>query len=63
MLDKANLVGKNLCQGKNGYQTGDFFDGLLLATKTKKVLTFNEFGIMPQHMTFKGFNDSKRLLD
>ena len=29
----------------------------------KHVLIINEFGIVQQHMTFKVFNDSKRLLD
>ena len=63
MLDKANLVGKNLCQGKNDYKTGGIFYGLFLASKIKYVLTIDDYGIIQQHMTFKGFNDSKRLLD
>ena len=29
----------------------------------KYVSTIDEFGILQQHMTFKGFNDSKQLLD
>ena len=63
VLDKANLVGKNLCQGKNDYKTGGIFYGLFLAPKIKFCTTINELGIIEQHMTFKGFNDSKRLLD
>ena len=63
MLDIANLVGKNLCQGKNDYKTGGIFYGLFLAPKMKYCLTINEFGIIEQHMTFKGFDDIKRLLD
>ena len=63
MLDKANLEGKNLCQDKNDYETGGIFYGLLLAPKIKYCLTINEFGVIQQHMTFKGFNDSERLLD
>ena len=63
VLDKANLVGKNLCQGKNDYKTGGIFYGLFLAPKIKYCLTINELGVIEQHMTFKGFNDSKRLLD
>ena len=63
VLDKANLVGKNLCQGKNDYKTGGVFYGLFLAPKIKYCLTNNELGIIEQHMTFKGFNDNKRLLD
>ena len=63
VLDKANLVGKNLYQGKNDYKTGGIFYGLFLPPKIKYVLTIDDFGIIQQHMTFKGFNDSKRLLD
>ena len=57
------MVGKNLCQGKNDYETGGIFSGLFLAPKIKYVLTFIELGVIEQHMTFKGFNDSKQLLD
>ena len=63
VLDKANLLGKNLCQGKNDYKTGGVFYGLFLASKIKYVLTMDEYGIIQQHATFKGFIDSKRLLD
>ena len=63
VLDKAKLVGKNLCQGKHDYKSGGVFYGLFLASKIKYVLTINDFGVIQQHMTFKGFNDSKRLLD
>ena len=35
----------------------------ILAPKIKYVLTIDDYGIIQQHMTFKGFNDSKRLLD
>ena len=63
VLDKAILVGENLCQGENEYKTGGVFHGLFLAPKIKDVLTINEFGILQEHKTFKGFNDSKRLLD
>ena len=35
VLDKANLVGKGLCQGKNDYKTGGIFYGLFLAPKVK----------------------------
>ena len=63
VLDNAKLVGKHLCQGKNDYKTGGIFYGLFLAPKIKYVLTIDGYGINQQHMTFKGFNDSKRLLD
>ena len=61
-MDKANLVGEELCQGKIDYKRGGNFYGLYLAPK-KDVLTINEFGILQEHKTFKRFNDSKRLLD
>ena len=63
VLDRANLVGKSLCQGKNDYKTGGMFHGLFLAPKTNYCLTISELGIIEQHMTLKGFNDSKRLLN
>ena len=63
VLDKANLVGNNLCQGKNDYETGGIFYSLYLAPKIKYCLTKDEYGIIKEHKTFKGFNDSKRLLD
>ena len=63
MLDKANLVSRNLCRGKTDYKTGAIFYGLLSAPKIKYVLTKAEYGIIQQHMTFKGFIDSKRLLN
>ena len=53
VLDKANLVGKNLCQGKNAYKTGSIFYGLFLAPKRKYVLTIDVYGIIQQHMTSK----------
>ena len=63
VLDKAKLVGRYLCQGKNDYKTGGIFYGLFLAPKIKYVLTIDHYGIIQQRMTFKGFSDSKRLLD
>ena len=33
MLDKANLIGEELCQGKSDYKTGGIFYGLILAPK------------------------------
>ena len=63
MLDKTNLFGKTLCQGKKYYDTGGFFCGLFLAPEIKYSLIFNEVGNIEQHMTFRGFNDNKRLLD
>ena len=55
---QTTLEGKNLCQGKNDYKSGGIFYALFLAPKIKYVLTIDEFGIIQQHMTFRGFNDS-----
>ena len=63
VFDKANLVGEELCQGKNDYKTGGIFYGLFLALKIKYCLTIDVYGIIQEHKTFKRFNDSKRLLD
>ena len=62
VLDKANLV-EGLCQGNNDYKTGGIFYGLFLAPKIKYCLTIDGYGIIQEHKTFNGFNDSKRLLD
>ena len=63
VLDEANLVGEDLCQGKNDYKTGGIFYGLFLIPKIKYCLTIDDYGIIQEHKTFKGFNDSKRLLN
>ena len=63
VLDKENSVDKNLCQGKSDYKTGGIFSGLFLALKIKYVSTIDQYGIIQQHLTFKVFIDSKRLLD
>ena len=63
VLDKANLVGEELCQGKKDYKTSGIFYGLFLASKIKYCLTIDDYGIIKEHKTFKGFNDSKRLLN
>ena len=62
-LDKANLVGEGLCQGKKDYKTGGVFYGLFLGPKIKYCLTIDDYGIIQEHKTIKGFNDSKLLLD
>ena len=62
-LDNANLVGGNLGQGKNDYGNGGIFYGLFLAPKIKYCLTINEYGIINEKKTFKGFGDINRLLD
>ena len=49
VLDKANLVGEELSQGKNDYKTGGIFYGLFLASEIKYCLTIIEFGIREEH--------------
>ena len=63
VLDRTNLVGEGLSQGRNDLQSGSSPYGLYLAPKIKYVLTINEYGFIQGNKTFKGFNDSKRLLD
>ena len=63
VLDKAELVGKSLCQRKNDYETRGIFSGLFLAPIIKYCLTINQFGVIQQQMIFKGFIDSRKLLD
>ena len=63
VLDKANLVGEELCLGKNDYKTGGIFYRLFLAPKIKYCLTTDGYGILQKHKNFKGFTVSKRLLD
>ena len=63
VLDKVNLVGEELFQGKNVYKTGGIFYGLFLGAKANYCLTMEYYGIIQEHKTFKGFNDSKRLSD
>ena len=62
VLDKENLYGEELCRGKNDYKTGGIVCGLILASEKKHCLTINKIGIIQEHKTFKGFNESKRLL-
>ena len=63
ILDENNLVGEKLGQGKNDYGNGGIFYGLFLAPKIKYCLTINEYGIINEKKTFKGFGDINRLLD
>ena len=63
VLDKASLVGSDLCQGKDDYESGVIFYRLYLATKMKHCLTMDWFGSIEEYKTFKSCNDSKRLLD
>ena len=62
-LDKACLFGKGLLQGKNDYKDGGNFYGLFLAPKIYFCLTINNFGVVSEHKTFKGFNNVCDYLD
>ena len=46
VLDKANLVGESLCQGKIDNKTGGILYGLFLAPKIKHCLTTDDYGII-----------------
>ena len=61
-VGQSNFSCKNLCQGKNDYESGSIFYGFFLAPK-QYCSTINEFGIKEEHKTFKGFNYGKRLSD
>ena len=62
VFNTTNLVGSNLCQGKNNLKHGFLFYGLFLSPKTKYCSTINDCGIIEGHKTFEGLNVSKRLL-
>ena len=62
-LDKASLVGKNLLQGKNDYKDGGVFYGLFLAPKIKYCLIINNYGVISEKKTFKGFKDVSDKMD
>ena len=61
--EKASFNGPNLSQVKKDYKSGGTLYGLFLAPKIKNCLNYNEFVFIEEHKSFKGFNDSKRLLD
>ena len=63
VLDKAELLGKESCQGKKDYKRGVIFYALFLAPKIKYCLTISEFGIIEEHKTFERFKNSKLFLD
>ena len=62
VLDEGNLVGSNLCQGKNDYKSGGISYGSLIAPKIIYCLIIEKHGFIQQHMTFEDFKESKRLL-
>ena len=62
-MNAVGYVGSNLLQAKNDYGDGGIFFGLFLAPKIKYCLTINEFGVIEEHKTYKGFVDVNRLLN
>ena len=62
ILDKANSVVSNICQGKIDYKSGSIFNRFFWLLK-KYCLTIDKHDNFQQHMSFKDFNDSKWLLD
>ena len=63
LLNNKGLVGNDLLQGKNDFNKGGIFYSLFLTPKVKYCLTINEYGIVEERKTFKGFGDVNRLLD
>ena len=62
VLDRADLVGSNLCQSKNDCKFGGFLR-IVSAPKIEKCLTIENFGNIEEHKTFKRFNYNNMLLD
>ena len=56
-LEKTDLVGKALLQGKNDYKYGGIIYRLFLAPKIKNCFTINKYGVIDEHKTFKGFTN------
>ena len=53
VLDKTNLVGEELFQGKNDNKSGGVFYGLFLAPKLNYCLSIDKFSIVQVYKTFK----------
>ena len=49
VLDKAGLMGDNLCQGKSDYKSGGIFYYLLFGSKTEYCLTIDKLKIVHEH--------------
>ena len=63
ILNKTNLVGETLVQGKNDYKKGVMVHALFLVAKIIYYLSINEYGNIEKHRVFKDFADSQRLLE
>ena len=62
-LNDLCLVAKTQLKGKDDYKDGGIWCGLFLAPKIKFCLTINQFGIIDEHKTFKGFTSVREKLD
>ena len=62
-VDKTELVGKNRLHGKDDYKEGGIWYGLVLSPKIKYCSDINEFGIIDEQKTFKGFTNVSDKLD
>ena len=58
VLEKADLVGGNLGQGKNDYGNGGIIFGLFVAPKIKYCLVLKDDNTLEEKTTFKGFTKS-----
>ena len=63
VVDKAKLVGENLCHCKSDYENCGILYSLFFAPKIQYCLTIDEYGVSEEHKTVRGFRDSQRLLD
>ena len=62
-IKETGYVGKNLGQRKNDYGDGGIFYGLFIAPKMKLCYTIDKHGTLGEKLTFKGFHDTKRLVN
>ena len=58
LLESRQLVGNDLCKGKNDYGEGGIVFGLYLAPKIKYNIVLND-GLLSEKSTFKGCNSNK----
>ena len=62
-LKKAGYVGDILRQWKNDYADGGIFYGLFEAPKMKLCNAMDKYGTLRETINFKGFHDTKSLLN
>ena len=61
-LVEKGYVGKSLGQGKNDYGDSGIFYAWFLAPKIKYCLVIDDFGIITDKRTFKGYSEEHRLI-